>query len=177
MRYVVLLRGINVGGRNKIKMIDLKSMFESLNFKNVKTYIQSGNVVFDYEITDIIKLTSFIEVKITNTFGFFVKVIVRNEQEFRSIINNNPYVNGPNIKLDKLHVVLMSDIPDTKLVLSLEIKKEDNEKFLISSREIYMYCPNGYGKTKLNNVMFEKKLNTACTTRNWKTMNNIMRYI
>ncbi len=174
MRYVVLLRGINVAGKNRIKMIDLKSMFESLNFKNVKTYIQSGNVVFDYEITDIIKLTNSIEVKITNTFGFFVKVIVRNEQEFRSIINNNPYVNDPNIELDKLHVVLMSDIPDPKLVLSLDIKKEDNEKFLINSREIYLYCPNGYGKTKLNNAMFEKKLNIACTTRNWKTMNNII---
>ena len=174
MKYIVLLRGINVAGKNRIKMIDLKSMFESLNFKNVKPYIQSGNVIFDYEITDSVKLTSFIEVKINDTFGFFVKVIVRNEEEFRSIVNNNPFVNDTNVEINKLHVVLMSDIPDPKLVVGLHVKKEDNEKFLISSREIYLYCPNGYGKTKLNNAMFEKKLNTTCTTRNWKTMNNII---
>ncbi|MBU3114184.1 DUF1697 domain-containing protein [Clostridium lacusfryxellense] len=177
MRYVVLLRGINVAGKNRIKMIDLKNIFESLKFKNVKTYIQSGNVVFDYDITDIVKLTRVIEVKINDTFGFFVKVIVRNEEEFRSIVNNNPFVNDTNVELDKLHVVIMSDIPDPKLLLNLDIKKEDNEKFLINKKEIYLYCPNGYGKTKLNNTMFEKILNMVCTTRKWKTIKNIARDI
>jgi uncharacterized protein (DUF1697 family) len=177
MRYVALLRGINVGGQKKIKMIDLKNLFESLNFKNVKTYIQSGNVIFDYDPTDTIKLANQIEKKISETFGFLVKTIIRTGEEFINIVNNNPFVKEPGIELDKLHVTLMLDIPDPSTVLFLDVKKEENEKFLIISREIYLYCPNGYGSTKLNNTMLEKKLKTVATTRNWKTINNIVRNI
>lgn len=177
MRYVALLRGINVGGQKKIKMIDLKAMFESLEFKNVKTYIQSGNVIFDSDIINIIKLTNQIEQKISDTCGFLVKIIIRTDEEFRNIVNNNPFLKEPNIELDKLHVTLLSDIPDPSKVLFLDIKKEENEKILIISREVYLYCPNGYGKTKLNNVMLEKKINTIATTRNWKTINNIAQNI
>jgi len=157
----------------KIKMIELKNMFESINFKNVKTYIQSGNIIFDFDCIDSIKLENQIEKKISETFGFLVKAVIRREEEFRKIVNNNPFLNESGIELDKLHVVLMGDIPDPKLVLLLDIKKEENEKFLIISKEIYLYCPNGYGKTKLNNSMFEKKLKISATTRNWKTIKNI----
>ena len=174
MRYVLLLRGINVGGKNKIKMIELKNMFESINFKNLKTYIQSGNVIFDYESIACIKLEDRIEKKISETFGLLVKAIIRTEDEFRKIVNNNPFINESCIEVDKLHVMLMKDVPDPELVLLLDVKKEENEKFVIISKEIYLYCPNGYGKTKLNNNMFEKKLKISATTRNWKTINNII---
>lgn len=174
MKYIALLRGINVGGKNKIKMFELKNMFESLNYKNVRTYIQSGNVIFDNEITDTIKLANSIENKINEMFGLLVKIIIRTDEEFRNIVKNNPFVNEPNIELDKLHVIFMLDKLETDAELLLSIKKEENEKYLINSREIYLYCPNGYGKTKLNNAMFEKKLNTVSTTRNWKTINNII---
>ena len=174
MKYIVLLREINVGGKNKMKMLELKNMFESLNYKNVKTYIQSGNVIFDYDITDTIKLANSIENKINEMFGFFVRIIIRTDEEFRNIVKNNPFVNESNIELDKLHVIFMLDKLETDAELLLSIKKEENEKYLINSREIYLYCPNGYGKTKLNNAMFEKKLNTVSTTRNWKTINKII---
>lgn len=174
MKYIALLRGINVGGKNKIKMVELKNMFESLNYKNVRTYIQSGNVIFDYDITDTIKLANSIENKINEMFGLLVKIIIRTDEEFRNIVKNNPFVNESNIELDKLHVIFMLDKLETDAELLLSIKKEENEKYLINSREIYLYCPNGYGKTKLNNAMFEKKLNTVSTTRNWKTINNII---
>ncbi|HEY8804085.1 MAG TPA: DUF1697 domain-containing protein [Clostridium sp.] len=156
MRYIALLKGINVGGK-----------------KNVKTYIQSGNVIFDYDLIDTIKLANKIEKKVSETFGFLIKTIIRTEDELKSIIANNPFVNEPNIELDKLHVIFMIDIPDPDTVSLLDIKKEENEKFIIGSKEIYLYCPNGYGRTKLNNAMFEKKLKTVVTTRNWKTINNI----
>ncbi|HEY8890823.1 MAG TPA: DUF1697 domain-containing protein [Clostridium sp.] len=174
MRYVTLLRGINVGGLKRIKMIELKNMFESLHFKNVKTYIQSGNVIFDCDFVDTLKLSILIENKISETFGFLVKTIIRTDEEFKNIVNNSPFVNELNIELDKLHVVFMVDIPEENRLLSLDIKKEENERFLIISREIYLYCPNGYGKTKLNNTTFEKKLEAVATTRNWKTINNIL---
>lgn len=177
MKYIVLLRGINVGGKNKIKMSELKNMFESINYKNVKTYIQSGNVSFEYDSGNIINLSNQIEKKIIETFGMYVKTVIRSEEELKNIVNGNPFVNEINIEMDKLHVTFMADIPDPNLVSLLDIKKESNEKFLINSREIYLYCPNGYGRTKLNNGMFEKKLEVMSTTRNWKTINNILRDI
>jgi len=178
MKYIALLRGINVGGKNKIKMLELRIIFESLHFKNVKTYIQSGNVSFEYDSINIINLSNQIEKKIEKkfieTFWFSVKTIIRTEEELKNIVNNNPLVNEPNVELDKLHVTFMVDIPDPNLVSNLDIKKESNEKFSINSREVYLYCPNGYGRTKLNNGMFEKKLKVTSTTRNWKTINNIL---
>lgn len=174
MKYIVLLRGINVGGKNKIKMSELKNMFESINYKNVKTYIQSGNVSFEYDSIKIINLSNQIEKKISEIFDFSVKTVIRTEEELKKIVNNNPFVNEPNIELNKLHVTFMADIPDPNLVSILDIKKEYNEKFLINSREVYLYCPDGYGRTKLNNGMFEKQLKVMATTRNWKTINNIL---
>lgn len=174
MRYITLLRGINVSGQKKIKMIDLKNLFESLGFKNVKTYIQSGNVIFDYNHIDIRKLANEIENKISETFGFFVNTIIRTDEELRNIINNNPFLKEPNVEIDNLYVTFILDIPDPRTVMLLEAKKEENEKLVIISNEIYLYCPNGYGRTKLNNVMVEKKLKTVATTRNWKTLNNLL---
>lgn len=174
MRYIALLRGINVGGQKKIKMIDLQNIFKSLSFENVKTYIQSGNVIFDSESTDIINLTNEIKKKINENLGFSVETIIRTAEEIRNIVNNNPFIKEPNIELDKLHVIFLSDIPNPSTVMLLDIRKEENEKFLIISKVVYLYCPNGYGKTKLNNSMFEKKLKTVATTRNWKTLNNIV---
>lgn len=174
MRYIALLRGINVSGQKKIKMIDLKNLFEALGFKNVKTYIQSGNVIFDYNSIDIEKLANEIEKKISEIFGFFVNIVIRTDEELRNIINNNPLVKDPNVEFDNLYVTFMLDIPDSSSVKLLDEKKEENEKLSIISREIYLYCPNGYGRTKLNNVMIEKKLKTVATTRNWKTINNLL---
>lgn len=173
MRYIAFLRGINVGGQKKIKMIDLKNIFESLDFKNVKTYIQSGNVIFDYYPADSIKLANQIEMKINETFGFLIKTIIRTDEQLRNIVNNNPFMKESNIDIDKLHITFMLDIPEPSTVLRLDVKKEENEKFLIISREVYLYCPNGYGRTKFNNTLFEKKLKTVATTRNWKTINHI----
>lgn len=174
MRYIAFLRGINVGGQKKIKMTDLKIMFESLNFINVKTYIQSGNVSFDYGTKDTIELANEIEKKISETFGFLVKTIIRTEEELRNVVNNNPLAKQANIEIDKVYITFMVDIPEPSIVLLLDMKKEENEKFTIISREIYLYCPNGYGRTKLNNTMFEKKFKTDATTRGFKTINNIL---
>jgi uncharacterized protein (DUF1697 family) len=174
MRYISFLRGINVSGQKKIKMIDLKNIFESLNYKNVKTYVQSGNVVFDYASTDTIKLAGQIEDKISQIYGFEVKTIIHTADELENIISNNPFIKEPDIEPDKLHITFLLDIPEPSAILSLNIKKEENEKFIIISREVYLYCPNGYGNTKLNNAIFERKLKTVATTRNWKTINNLL---
>lgn len=171
MRYITFLRGINVGGQRSIKMVDLRNIFESLNFKNVKTYLQSGNVVFDYESSYGIEISNGIEKKINEILGLSVNVIIRTDEELRNIINNNPFVKKHDIEFDKLYVTIMLDKKEPNTIRLLDIKKEENEKFLVTSTEVYLYCPNGYGRTKLSNNMWEKKLNTVATTRNWRTIN------
>ena len=103
-----------------------------------------------------------------------MNTIIRTDEELRNIINNNPFVKDPNVESENLYVTFMLDIPDSRVVKPLDEKKEENEKLLIISREIYLYCPNGYGRTRLNNVMIERKLKTVATTRNWKTINNLL---
>ena len=174
MIYLALLRGINVGRNKRIKMVDLVDTFESLGFKNVRTYIQSGNVIFESDSTDAANIATCIERKIKQTFSFSVKVIIRSEHELENVIKSNPFVGDSDVELDKLYVIFLSDVPELKSTLNLDIDKAENEKFEIRGGEVYLYCPNGYARTKLKNDPFEKKLNTAATTRNWKTTNKLL---
>lgn len=174
MIYLALLRGINVGRNKRIKMVDLVDTFESLGFKNVRTYIQSGSVIFESDSTDAANIATCIERKIKQTFSFSVKVIIRSEHELENVIKSNPFVGDSDVELDKLYVIFLSDVPELKSTLNLDIDKAENEKFEIRGGEVYLYCPNGYARTKLKNDLFEKKLNTAATTRNWKTTNKLL---
>ncbi|MFL0267373.1 DUF1697 domain-containing protein [Candidatus Clostridium radicumherbarum] len=173
MKYIAFLRGINVSGKNSIKMAALKAMFQTLGFNNVETYIQSGNVIFEFDACDTVSLEVKIKEEIDKTFGFHVETIVRTMEELINIISNNPLLVEANIEIDKLHVTLLLNKPE-EAIESLNLKKEENEKYIIRGKEIYLYCPNGYGNTKLNNTILEKKLKVAATTRNWKTMNKLL---
>ena len=170
MKYVALIRGINVGRKNRIKMAELVNSLDSTGFNNIKTYLQSGNIIFEDKTFDISKIASVIENTINQTFGFSVNVIIRNEDELESIIESNPFINEPDIEFDKLYVTFLEKIPDKEHILNLDIKKGENEKLDFKGKEIYLYLPNGYSKTKLTNDIFEKKLNITTTTRNWKTV-------
>ncbi|MGF7117292.1 DUF1697 domain-containing protein [Methanobacterium oryzae] len=174
MKYIALLRGINIGRENRIKMADLRTIFESMGFKNVKTYLQSGNVIFDNKFIDNVKIAEDIERKVSRTFGFAVNAVIRTDNEFENIINNNPFINDSNIGLDKLHVTFLKEAFDKETILDLNLNKEENEKFEIKGSEIYLYLPNGYARTKLTNNTFERKLKIIATTRNWKTVNKLL---
>jgi len=155
-------------------MPDLVKVFESLGFKDVRTYVQSGNVIFEYDSDDTSRIASKIGKKINQIYGFSVNVIIRTKDELEKIISNNPFLKKPQIEIEKLHVTFLSDLPDKQTASDLDIKKEANEQFIIIGKEVYLYCPNGYGKTKLNNQIFEKKLKTIATTRNWRTTNKLL---
>lgn len=174
MKYIALLRGINVGRHKRIKMTDLIMAFESIGFENIKTYLQSGNVIFEHNAVDESKIAEEIKAKINETFGFSVNVIIRTDDELENIVSLNPFVGKNGIELDKLHVTFLTDIPDPEIISNLDINKDETERFESIGREIYLYCPNGYGRTKLTNDVFEKKLNTVATTRNWKTTNKLL---
>ena len=174
MKYIALLRGINVGRNKRIKMADLIKVFESLGFKNVKTYVQSGNVIFEHDSNDAAEIAGRIERKISQTFSFSVNVIIRTKDEVENVVKGNPFIGRAGIELDKLHVIFLADMPDPKDVLNLDINKDENEEFEVIGREVYLYCPDGYARTKLKNDIFEKKLNTEATTRNWKTTSKLL---
>jgi uncharacterized protein (DUF1697 family) len=167
--YISMIRGINVGGKS-VKMADLRDVYLSLDLENVKTYIQSGNVVFKSENEDPKTLSKKIQQKILDTIGYDIKVVIRTIDELKNIIKSYPF----EIEEEKqVYITFLSDTPDLSQDLNLKNWIKESEKFIISSSEIYLYLPHGYGRTKLNNNFFEKKLKLDATTRNWKTVNKL----
>lgn len=172
--FIALLRGINVSGYNKIQMTELKQLFMEMGFKNVTTYIQSGNVVFQTNIAEIDKIEQQIINSIKQTFGYMVQVIVLSKKSLETIYTSNPFLLEPNIDITKLHVTLLSNKPNEKDIIPLKTLSKNEDTFIIVDKTIYLYCPNGYGKTILNNNLFEKKLKISATTRNWNTISKLV---
>lgn len=172
--FISILRGINVSGQKKILMADLKSLYENLKFKDVKTYIQSGNVVFksDEKLSDI-DLARKIEITINKKYNFHVPIIIRSKEELGKIILSNPFLKEKNLDVKKLHVTFLSQIPAKKSVESMKEINYSPDQFIISGKEIYLHIPESYGETKLSNNFFEKKLKVSATTRNWNTVNKL----
>jgi uncharacterized protein (DUF1697 family) len=172
--FISILRGINVSGQKKILMTDLKALYENLKFTDVKTYIQSGNVIFksNEKLSDL-EFAKKIESKIYKNYDFQVPVIIRRIDEMKHIISANPFLKEENIDVKKLHITFLSEIPDKENVESIEKIDFSPDKFVIRGKEIYLYIPNSYAETKLSNNFFEKKLKVKATTRNWNTVNKL----
>ena len=172
--YIAMLRGINVSGHKIIRMELLRKSFEALGVRNVKTYVQSGNVIFEGGKEVPANLVEAICKRILRDFGFPVPVLLKTAKELERIIRDNPFVKQPGIDDSKLHVTFLSDTAPRAAEKSLEALAVNPEQFHVSGREIYLYCPNGYGRTKLSNTAIEKKLGVAGTTRNWKSVNALL---
>ncbi len=174
MKYISILRGINVSGQKKIKMSDLRLLYESLGFQNVVTYIQSGNVIFDTTVKNMADLKISIENAIEEKYEYHIPVIIRTNSEIGDIIKNCPFglvdlvKDGTRI----LVTILTSEPSETRISAILKYAAA-TEKIVISGKEVYLYCPNGYGKSKLSNTLLEKKLGIDATTRNWKTIHKL----
>ncbi len=171
--FISILRGINVSGQKKIKMEDLKTLYQSLDLTNVKTYIQSGNVIFSCPESDASELAKIIEDKIVEVFNFSVAVLIRTRNNFEQIIQNNPFLTDNKEDFSGLYVTFLAKAPTQSALDSIKLISLESDRFYISGTEIYGFCPDGYGKTKLSNNFFEKKLGVAATTRNWKTVNKL----
>ena len=174
MKYISILRGINVSGQKKIKMLDLKSLYESLGFHNVETYIQSGNVIFDDNEKDKIDLKTTIEATINKKYKFQVPVEIRTKHEFKNIIHNNPFASiDVEENATKLLITFLSSKPSKINISNILKQVTPPEALVVNGQEVYLYCPNGYGKSKLSNTFLEKKLDVTATTRNWKSVHKI----
>lgn len=167
--YISILRGINVSGQKLIKMDALRKSYTSLGFGNVTTYLQSGNIIFTVNDTEADKLAQTISGQIERDFGFDVPVIVLSIDKLQQIIDRNPFAKESDKDTTFLHVTFLSSIPDKYDLNAMEAKKQNGEEISITANAVYLYCPNGYGRTKLNNNLLEAKLKVTATTRNWKT--------
>ncbi|MGV3503133.1 MAG: DUF1697 domain-containing protein [Adhaeribacter sp.] len=172
--YIALLRGINVSGHKPVPMQALKALFENLDFQQVRTYIQSGNVVFRAEKADPAALAARVEEKIAAQFGFHVPVLVRRAAEIQQALDRNPFLQQPGVEPDKLHVTFLADEPEPERSSKLAGGNYGADQYHISEREVFLYCPQGYGNTKLHNAFLETKLGRQATTRNLKTVRQLL---
>jgi len=172
---ISFLRGVNMTGHNSIKMTDLSELFLKIGLKDAETYIQSRNVVFS-EIGEILPsdLTSSIEQAILNRFNYAIPVMIRSRKELADLFTSNPFLEEPGFDPSKMAVIFLHDEPSDNQLRKVEDVDYPPDKFEIIGREIYTYCPNGFGKTKIYTNFFEKKMGVSGTARNWKTITTLL---
>ncbi|CAM3428231.1 DUF1697 domain-containing protein [Stackebrandtia soli] len=171
--FVALLRGVNVGGHNKVAMADLRNLFTALGFTNVRTYIQSGNIVFGADTSDAAALAETIRLGISRELKVDCGVIVRDAAELSAVIDGNPY-EDEDVDESKLGVIFLADEPSPAQAERLVVPEGMPERIVVSGRHLYVLYPNGMGRSKLDQSFFRKRLpNTTTTTRNLRTVRRL----
>ena len=171
---ISMLRGVNVGGHNKIKMEALRALYESLKLRDAQTYVQSGNVIFRTDERDMSRLAKRIEDGIERKFGFRPDVILRTTAEMREVVARNPFAKRRGIEPGKLLVSFLASDPGEEAREKVRQMKGDPEELRIEGRELYIYFPNGIGRSKLPWARLEKTLKTPGTGRNWNSVTKMM---
>jgi len=167
--YAALLRGINVGGKNMLPMKDLVSLCEQAGCARVRTYIQSGNVIFDSTAVAARKLASELSKAIEQRFALRVPVILRSAAELDDIVGNNPFLMA-GADQNALYVMFLQSLPDAARVAALDPDRSPPDRFEVRGRDVFAHCPAGVGQSKLTNAWFDSKLATISTGRNWRTV-------
>lgn len=165
--YIALLRGINVGGHKKTPMAELRGHLDKEGFKNVQTYIQSGNIVFQSTLDSKTNIEEIIKKLIFDNFGFEVPTLVKTRDELQAIFDQCPF---PKEKKENSYFTLLFKEPDKNMIAEASTISYPNEEIIITPNCLYFYCAMGYGQAKFNSKLFEKKLNTTFTARNYRTM-------
>jgi len=155
-------------------MKDLKNLFEQLGFNGVTTYIQSGNVVFLSDEKDVSKLIILIEKEILKQYNIEVSVIIKKIEELIEVLEGNPFKAETGNSPDKIYFSLLSEFPSEENISKIEKLDYKPDIFKIIGKVVYVFCPDGYGRTKLNNNFFESKLKVKATTRNLKTLSEMI---
>ncbi len=173
MKYVAFLRGINVGGKNKIKMETLREVCAALGFQNVKTYINSGNVIFETAKTNNAKLAVKIEAAIEKEFNLKIKTLVRTIDEIKNIVQNNPFAGQ--FENDKdVHVFFLDEpMPAEKSELLISNNSE-NETYFVRDREVFCHLRVSVLDSLMGKDYITKKLKISATARNWRTVNKVL---
>jgi uncharacterized protein (DUF1697 family) len=169
-KYLALLRGVNVSGKNLIKMKDFQAILQENGLDNVTTYIQSGNIIFESQLSDNKEVENKISQLISKKYGFDVPVIILTLTKLENLIEYNPFSAEANEEPTKVLISFFTDLPSTELINKFKAVNYETERFKFEGKYAYLYCMNGYGKAKINNNFFENKLKVKATTRNWKTV-------
>lgn len=168
MTSVALLRGINVGGKNPLPMKELVRIFEAAGCSNVRTYIQSGNVIFDAP-ANVSSIGDTVSTSIAKRFGYRIPVVLRTGSQLRKIIGGNPFLKS-GVDPKWLHVYFLAQAPGARAIAGLDPARSAPDVFHVAGQEIYLHLPNGMGRSKLTNAYFDSKLATVSTARNWATV-------
>jgi len=172
--FISMLRGVNVGGHNRIKMDELRALYESLGLRDVQTYIQSGNVVFRAEQRELARLANRVENGIERSFGFRPYVIVRTISELRDVIARNPLAARHAIDPRRLLVTFLASDPGQEARDNILKIKAHPEELWIDGRELYIFYPNSMARAKLSPALIERMLKTSGTGRNWNTVRKLL---
>lgn len=172
--YIALLRGINVSGQKKIKMAELRKHLEQWGFGEVRTYIQSGNIIFRYDGSSISQIQQMIKTGILRIYGFDVGIWISERSEFIRIFDEKAYDPEDEASEKQLYFVFLNASPDSESVRQLNSTQFENEEFKITPECVYLKCSDGYGNAKCNNNFFEKKLKVDATTRNYRTVKTLI---
>lgn len=170
--HLALLRGINVGGKNLLPMKDLRDLFAEAGCHDVRTYIQSGNVIFRADPAVVVPLPGVIATRIAERYGHRVPVVLRTAAEIGDVIRHNPFITQGAAE-ETLHVLFLAERPDVRRVAALDPDRSPPDAFVVRGREVYLQLPNGAGRTRLTNDYFDARLATASTGRNWRTVTRL----
>lgn len=175
MRYIGLLRAVNVGGKNKMKMAELRNALESIDLQNVQTYIQSGNIIFDSEHTQDV-LQQRIEHHLEQHFGFHTDLILRTATEFDRLVADCPFIEQAEAVTSSespagLYVALLNESPSKEAVEALARYVSADEQYRLVGRDLYLLLSGGMAQSRLAPRV--QKLGTAATLRNWKTIRKL----
>jgi uncharacterized protein (DUF1697 family) len=171
--YIAMLRGINIGPHKRMKMEKLRSSCEQLGFVKVKTYIQSGNIVFQAPKLSSAAAAKKIEAQIVKDFGFSADVISRTAEEMKKIVEGNPLLKEPGVDLSKLHVVFLAETPAPAAIKKLETLTLSPDKVRQSGKEVYFYFPNGVSGSSVWKHNLDRVMSVSGTMRNWNTVNTL----
>jgi uncharacterized protein (DUF1697 family) len=175
LTYISLLRGVNMTGHNSIKMTDLADLYKKLGFKDAETYIQSGNVVFTYSGDETESgLSQKIENAILKKFNYKIPVMLRTITEVQGLYSDNPFLNEEKFDPARMAVLFLHEEVSESQAEKVKAVDYPPDKFKIKGREIFIFCPNGFGKTKLYTNFFENKMKVIGTARNWKTVETLL---
>jgi uncharacterized protein (DUF1697 family) len=173
-KLISFLRGVNMTGHNSIKMTDLSDLYKSLGYRDAETYIQSGNVIFSPAgKATAADIAGKIEKGILERFNYNVPVMIRTLPEMEELVSSNPFLKEERFEPAKMAVIFLHEMPSDANIQKVINVYYPPDKFKIIGKEIFIFCPNGFGRTKLYTNFFEKKMNVIGTARNWKTITTI----
>lgn len=174
MNYIALLRGVNVGGKNKLKMAELSKALVANGFDNVRTYIQSGNIVFSSTLTDKLFLADKIKEIIHKAFGLEIPVLIKTHKDLVNVVNSLPFNKKQLAETKKIYFLFLFNTPTNQILETLKAMDFHEDIFSVKDDVIYLYYNNGAGRSKMTTSIFEQKLKIVATARNWNTVHKLI---